>query len=219
MPILCSAQKTRLLPVCTWESQPVSAALFMWCRPFPPTHTAILHGQLQFQTHLDSQVHSRYQVLANKVCLCSGLMAALKICPPPRYSKSVNINVYSKIHEEVKDLKEGMSPGFPRWVLNPVTGSFVTEKQQEIKWRHRGEEWPWRKLGAMLPQKPRRCTDGQQTPEARRAWNGFSPRVSGGCKALITSLFQIYDLQNGERISIVLRYPVCGNLLTTALGN
>ena len=67
-------------------------------------------------------------------------MAALKICPPPRYSKSVNINVYSKIHEEVKDLKEGMSPGFPRWVLNPVTGSFVTEKQQEIKWRHRGEE-------------------------------------------------------------------------------
>ena len=87
MLILYSAQKTRLLPVCTCESQPVSAALFMWCRPFPPTHTAILHGQLQFQTHLGSQVHSRYQVLANKVCLCSGLMAILKICPPPRYSK------------------------------------------------------------------------------------------------------------------------------------
>ena len=48
-----------------------------------------------------------------------------------------------------------------------------------------------------------------------------SPLLNGsqGCKPLITSLFQIYDLQNGERISIVLRYPVCGHLLTTALGN
>lgn len=46
-----------------------------------------------------------------------------------------------------------------------------------------------------------------------------SPLLNGSGGYKITSLFQIYDLQNSERISIVLRYPVCGNLLTTALGN
>ena len=88
----CLISKTQIQTIASWI-QPVSAALFMCCRPFPPTHTAILHGQLQFQTHLGSQVHSAFQVLANKVCLCSGLIAALKICPPPKYSKSVNINI------------------------------------------------------------------------------------------------------------------------------
>ena len=153
MPILYSAQKTRLPPVCTcesWRSLPLIHVL----QTLPPNSHCRPSWQLQTQTHLESHIHSSFQVVANEVGLCSGLMAVLKGCPPPRHPNSVNINLYSKIHDEVKGLKEGLSPGFRRWALNPVTGSFVTEKRRKIKWRHRGEETarPRRTLGASPPQ-------------------------------------------------------------------
>lgn len=43
--------------------------------------------------------------------------------------------------------------------------------------------------------------------------NGFSPRASGGIMALMTSLFQIYELQNCEKISTVLGRSLCGYVL------
>ena len=203
MPILYSAQKTRLPPVCTCESQQ-SLLLIHVLQTLPPNSHCHPSWQLQTQTHLWSHIHSSFPVVANEVGLCSGLMAVLKGCPPPRHPNSVNINLYSKIHDEVKGLKEGPSPGFRRWALNPVTGRFVTETRRKLsgdterrKPRDHAGRWELRH------HKPERRTNGQQTPAAMRAWSGFSPRGSGGCKALITPSFQINDLQNGERTSVV----------------
>ena len=131
MPILYSAQKTRLPPVCTCESQQ-SLLLIHVLQTLPPNSHCHPSWQLQTQTHLWSHIHSSFPVVANEVGLCSGLMAVLKGCPPPRHPNSVNINLYSKIHDEVKGLKEGPSPGFRRWALNPVTGSFVTETRRKL---------------------------------------------------------------------------------------